>query len=267
MKFFKKVIMSVVLLAVVLVFCGCATASYRIDLNDDGSLSETYEIVLDTDTIKSAGYSDMQIANLKNHIASDLEANFNAFVVRYNSLDADGKAYVDDNFSFSKGWVDDIYTLRLEFDVLYMYYYFYNVSTDSITEPTTVVEEGTFIDKVTYSDTTIFSKITPLDYAYYSVYFPTYDLDDVQYSYTYATGSNRWHAVDADYDTFDGTNFAHTWNITSSNWGDTIELYYHSANEVAWLLLSTFVSLTVCAILLLIAIVKKIIGKDKEKSN
>lgn len=263
MKQIKKIIISFFILAIVLVFSGCATVNYRIDRNSDGSIYETFSVSLDVDEIKSAGYSDTDILNLKNKIEDDFERSIVAFSLRYSLYVLETKTYIDENFEYTNGWDGNSYILKLKFKTVYMYYLFYNISSEDPYEPIRTEEEGTFFKKIIYEDQTIYNEITVFDYADYLFDFPEFDVDDVECSYTYATNNYRWRSDDVDETSFDGDNYTYTWNLSSTDFNKTIQLYFYVANEVSWLVVITFSTLFVCAILLIIAIIK---AKKKSKN-
>ena len=118
-----------------------------------------------------------------------------------------------------------------------------------------------FSKKIIYEDQTIYNEITVFDYADYLFDFPEFDVDDVECSYTYATNNYRWRSDDVDETSFDGDNYTYTWNLSSTDFNKTIQLYFYVANEVSWLVVITFSTLFVCAILLIIAIIK---SKEKK---
>lgn len=256
MQKIKKVLISFFMLAIVLVFSGCATINYRIDRNDDGSIYETFSVDLNVDEIKTAGYTDSDILNLKNRLEDDFERSIVAFSLRYSLYVPETKSYIDENFEYTNGWDGNSYTLKLKFKTAYMYYLFYNISSEDPYEPIRREEEGTFFKKIIFEDQTIYSDITLFDYADYLLAFPEFDIDDVECSYTYATNNYRWRSDDVDETSYDGNNYTYTWSLSSSDFDKTIQLYFYSANEVSWLIVITFCTLFVCAILLIIAIIK-----------
>lgn len=256
MQKIKKILISVFVLTILLVFSGCATVNYRIDRNDDGSIYETFGVELDVDAIKAAGHSDAEILNLKNKIEDDFEKSIVTFSLRYSFFLAETKAYVDENFEYTNGWDSNKYVLKLKFNSIYMYYLFYNISSDTPYEPTQTIEEGVFFKKIIYEDTTIYNEITLYDIADYLTDFPEFDVDDVDCTYTYATPNYRWRGEGVDVTSYDDNNYTYTWNLSSSDWNEPIRLYFYVANEVSWLVVITFSTLLVCAIMLVIAIIK-----------
>ena len=70
-----------------------------------------------------------------------------AFSLRYSLYVLETKTYIDENFEYTNGWDGNSYILKLKFKTVYMYYLFYNISSEDPYEPIRTEEEGTFFKK------------------------------------------------------------------------------------------------------------------------
>ena len=102
---------------------------------------------------------------------------------------------------------------------------------------------------------------------YLKKYFNIFDEEDVNLTYSYLAGSSRYKS-NADSISYAGDGYySHTWNVDINNPDKEIYFSVRLANRWIWYVLAIGISLIVCFILVVIALILKIKNRPKLEKN
>ena len=265
---FMLVIMSVC-------FCACGQVNSSIITNSDGSIEEIVSIQLDVEKVLQAGYTEIQA--LKDEIS--LDANVEALKMKeklnnkinlhlLQTTDENTiktlNSYIDGISVYESKWKDNKYTIRVVFENVEVYKYYYNISDSS---KVIMYEEEHFLyNKVYWYGNTMYLKHRELYDNLKTKYednFPNLiNHADAELTYTYCADLRRQHS-DADYiEKIDGK-YYHTWLVDKDNTNQQIMFYYNVANTYNWIMVCILITLFITIILLTVVLIKKFKNKKK----
>ncbi len=276
-KLIKLIIVLLLLMFVTITFSACAQVRVMTITNDDNSIDELVTVTIVPEEIISAGYN---VTDLKTNISEKSQAEAKDMKDKLNlkiSLDlltTNDKETIEILNSFKDGievvksdWKDNTYAIGIRFKNIDVYRYYYGISENVKVE--TQVEEHFWYDKIYYYSSTMYVKHHDLYDAvnsYYSVKYPKLiNSESNELLYSYKTDLRRQHS-DADYITYEGGEYYHTWIVDPENVDKPIMLYYNVANPENYIIVGLCVSLGVTVILTIVAIILKYIKKEKDNA-
>lgn len=254
--------------------CGCANVNFVTYHNDDGSIYEYVNLTIDDQTLLDHGYNP-DIVKLEIKTNSHIEAN--ALINQYQTkltLEYQNQSISSDEYSklydgikiLEEDWNNGKYLIGLNFEDSTTYKKYYKLLNNSTFNSNTKKIEKLFYTKTYYYGTTnygdysIFNRI----YNYYSnTMFATIAPQETTLNYSYSVSTRRFHS-DADKVQLDSNgNYIHTWKVNPEQPARNIYFYTISANRSMWIIVCIGVSIIVCAILVIIGIIKY----KKSKNN
>ena len=260
-----------VLLLIVTTFCfsACAEVRSMTITNQDGSIEEIVYLTLDKNQVVESGnnYLELQrqIENDCKNVATLILSDY-AQRIEIDNMQKYAKRF---DVLLSSKWVDDCYSIRLKFDDINVYNYYYGITDENDVEPTT--EHHFLYDKISYVGYTSFA----VDYSlvgklktYFEINYneEILNLSNCKFYYTIEASSKREHS-NADFVSRVDGKWYHTWQIDINQPNRQVKLYYNLANRGNCVMLCVLIGLGVCAILLFIGILLSIINKMKLKHH
>lgn len=230
--------------------CGCASVSYTIIEDENGTVGQVVEIDLDELQLGNAGATQNQIQKMKTDIKSLIESKqteiLNAYVMRVNSdksLTSSQKNLFIEGVESDVQISDTIITARFDFISVVVYYYFYDIdpTQEDQDESVTQKDYNLFYDQYVQSTKTIFSNQELID-SYMDLandYISSLSLPNPskikapQYSYSYQTSSSKLKS-DADQISKTADGYVHTWYMTSDQTQREIHFYTRQPRREIW---------------------------------
>lgn len=269
----------VLFMLIVATFCltACSSINATTQINDDGTIDEFVTVSIDDNDLINQGYTSSQILTFKNDVQNTAVDACKRICNQFNSrvqsemLMAESQDLLDElksylnGISAFKGTVGDEMVFGIKFKNASVYRYYYNIFTYQT--PNYKYEKHFLYTKVYYYGYTMFAD-------YHSLYNTIKaDLADqypdivannqAQLSYTYETDMRREHS-DADKITTKDGKYYHTWLVDNDNLEKPVMIYYNIANSGNCILICICVTIVLCGVLLLIAL---IIEKRKKKKS
>ncbi|MCK9575221.1 MAG: hypothetical protein WC942_02040 [Clostridia bacterium] len=213
------------------IFAGCANIEYAIVQTPSGEILQKLNVLLDSDSIESDGYT-------AENIAEDVEVAMRSYLLMLP--EATGLIKTVERATNYSG--DILVSAKLEFSSVSVYYDYYDIDPEQRADNYTT-EKNFFTKKTIQTRTTEFSKINTFDYqtlftGLESPVINYFTINDVTFTYSYATYSSKLKS-DADsisYDYLQGI-YVHSWDIPQDNLTLSIHFYSLSANTTGWYIL------------------------------
>lgn len=248
----KKILAILILFIMVVTFSGCAKGNYSISIYDNGRIVETFYIELNQTAIELAGYDYMEVQNevlekfenVRNNLIANFNNNLNNLtLLQKNQVRAGIRMPSVENNMIGVSFVFDKINDYSGYDI---YKLFYGVVDDDEEDDNKIIEENIFFRKITTTSKTAFqnaqnSSLANQLLAYFSD--PNngdlaFTLDDVEFSYSYATASTKLYSnADRVYKTGGGLK-VHEWDVPSSNYDVEIEFYQYQIISTWWYVLA-----------------------------
>lgn len=276
---FKQVLIIFMLIFMSVCFSACGQVNSSIISNEDGSVEEIVSVELDVNKVLQAGYLDIQ--SLKDEISLDAKTEANKMKENLNNkiqlhlLQVESEkdkrtlnSYIDGISAYESKWKDNVYTIRVVFENMDIYKYYYNISDDNKVEMKE--EEHFFYNKVYWYGNTMYLKHRDLFESLKDKYDTKYpnliNQTDAELTYTYCADLRRQHS-DADYVERIDSKYYHTWIVDKNNPNQQIMFYYNVANTYNWIIMSLIITLCVTIIFSIVAIIIKINNKKQKNIN
>ncbi len=276
---FKQVLIIFILIVMSVCFCACGQVNSSIISNADGGVEEIVSVELDVNEVLQAGYLDIQ--SLKDEISLDakteavkmkeyLNNKIQLHLLQVES-EEDKKtlnSYIDGISVYESKWKDNVYTIRVVFENMDIYKYYYNISDDNKVEMKE--EEHFFYNKVYWYGNTMYLKhrdlFESLKDKYETKYPNLINHTDTELTYTYCADLRRQHS-DADFiEKIDGK-YYHTWIVDKDNPNQQIMFYYNVANTYNWIVVSLLITLSLTIIFSIVAIIIQLNNKKQKNIN
>lgn len=280
----KKILSIFALVLCVFMLCGCGSVAYQISYNSDSSVTETYTVTVDKDSLSASGktYADV-FAKATESANAYITNMFQKFKTR--TTDENDVTYVVEHIDPKPTIVDGeingkmkptIKDSYFQFSITFLdrktYNLFYGVDELNANQ-TEKLEKHLFYTKQIVTRKTPFSTLDGSDLANdWISYFGNESLYNLgtldNYIYAYSTYSEKVYsnAQQVGYDA--SGNKVHIWvfgadEVKSTNPNKCqITLYQIYINPVAWYVLAIVLTLILALILVLICVVK-----NKKKPN
>ena len=280
----KKILSVFALVLCVFMLCGCGSVAYQISYNSDSSVTETYTVTVDKDSLSASGktYADV-FAKATESANAYITNMFKKFKTR--TTDENDVTYVVEHIDPKPTIVDGeingkmkptIKDSYFQFSITFLdrktYNLFYGVDELNANQ-TEKLEKHLFYTKQIVTRKTPFSTLDGSDLANdWISYFGNESLYNLgtldNYIYAYSTYSEKVYsnAQQVGYDA--SGNKVHIWvfgadEVKSTNPNKCqITLYQIYINPVAWYVLAIVLTLILALILVLICVVK-----NKKKPN
>ena len=281
----KKILSIFALVLCVFMLCGCGSVAYQISYNSDSSVTETYTITVDKDSLSASGktYADV-FAKATESANAYITNMFKKFKTR--TTDENDVTYVVEHIDPKPTIVDDeingkmkptIKDSYFQFSITFLdrktYNLFYGVDELNANQ-TEKLEKHLFYTKQIVTRKTPFSTLDGSDLANdWISYFGNESLYNLgtldNYIYAYSTYSEKVYsnAQQVGYDS--NGNKMHVWVFSADEVKSTdpnkcqITLYQIYINPIAWYVLAIVLTLILALILVLVCVVK---NKKKPKS-
>lgn len=264
MKNFKTTCFVLLLMIISLCFGGCATINLGTITNTDGSIDEIVSVVLDVDAVIEAGENPTLVKNkIQQKGLENATKIYDKFILDIQvdinfSLDEQRiavlKKYRDGLKIIGNVWQDDIYKIGIRFPSEYAYNYFYNIQDTASTPKLT---EHFFYTKVEYDGLSKFCRYgnlqTELTYEFNNEFKNLANVEPVL-TYTLETELRRQHS-NADLIQKINNKYYHTWIIEQND--EVLTLYYNVAKPTSFMIVSFVITLSLCVVLLIVAIIIK----------
>lgn len=231
---FLMLIMSVIL------FSGCASVNYSIQIMEDGTVEQSFTVNLNEQELNDAGYQledvEQMIVGKMNTVVSNAYTNF-----ANRNLSTDIKQQVLNSILASVTYPDtNSVKLTLTFNSLTVYRYFYGSLPESDDpQDTTQTETHLFYDKYIDENQTVYYDLqdnsiaqSVLDY-----FGGDFTFEDSTYSFSYGTPLMHLYSNADEISVEDGVK-VHTWNFTYDQVNDNILTYTIGINSGAWYFLA-----------------------------
>jgi len=280
-KSMLRTILCCMLILVSIVFCGCSNVHYVNYTDENGVYTEMLEITLVKTKFENLESAKQDITNaIKSTLESqhssytaDINAKINEIkndpkkqdlCIAYNNL-LDDISWNIDEFNKNNSLV-----VKLQFQSKTSYLFFYDISNKNFSKKE--INKGLFYNKIYFKGNlnhfmqnslyqTLKSSI------YLKKYFNIFDEEDVNLTYSYLAGSSRYKS-NADSISYAGDGYySHTWNVDINNPDKEIYFSVRLANRWIWYVLAIGISLIVCFILVVIALILKIKNRPKQEKN
>lgn len=268
----KKLITIFMSLLCVFFLCGCATVNYNLSVNSDGSVTQTFSVVLNEELLSGKGKTLEEVKSEIRQTVNDVESKFNAEFLA-NVTNPEIIAYVIQNKTDAKITMGSNYALiKIDFKTAEAYTYYYSHTLD--TEDNSIITNEGFYKKSNNTSNTVFNDLENNAVAKRWLAFfgeaSGVTLSDCTYSFTYSTPSEHLHS-DADYVGYDENgNKAHTWYFTAdeitgqnAQTGDTINIYRIAVNSPLWY----YLALGLTALLVVVLVVTSKVKENKNKQE
>jgi len=280
----KKILSVFALVLCVFMLCGCGSVAYQISYNSDSSVTETYTVTVDKDSLSASGktYADV-FAKATESANAYITNMFKKFKTR--TTDENDVTYVVEHIDPKPTIVDGeingkmkptIKDSYFQFSITFLdrktYNLFYGVDELNANQ-TEKLEKHLFYTKQIVTRKTPFSTLDGSDLANdWISYFGNESLYNLgtldNYIYAYSTYSEKVYsnAQQVGYDA--SGNKVHIWVFGADEVKSTdpnkcqITLYQIYINPVAWYVLAIVLTLILALILVLICVVK-----NKKKPN
>jgi len=266
---FKTLTITLTIMLVLLSFllCGCAQVNLVTYHNDDGSLYEYVFLNIDEQALISNGYN---IDNVKLEIQTNSRFEANSLIEQFKNktteeyelqhLTNNEYAELYNGISLiEENWNGGQYLIGLNFKNSTVYKKYYELMNGVTFNTNPKIVKKLFYTKTyyygtaNYGDYSIFNRI----YNYYAgTIFSTISPQETSLTYSYSVSSKRFHS-DADQVTMDSNgNYLHTWKINPNEPAREILLYTISANRGMWIIVSIGIGLGTTLLLSSIALIK-----------
>lgn len=271
----------ILFMLIVSTFClsACSSINATTQINDDGTIDEYVVVNIDDNDLINQGYSSSQILSLKTDV-QDIGKNaskklcneFNSRVQTAILL-----ATTQDEIDELKSYLNGVTALKgnsanalvfgIRFKNASVYRYYYNIFTYQA--PNYKYEKHFLYTKVYYYGLTMYADYTSLYNsikAELSAQYPEIVANNkAQLSYTYETDMRREHS-DADYITSKNGKYYHTWIVDNDDFEKPVMIYYNIANSGNCILICIGITIVLCGVLLMIAlIIEKCKGKKSKQ--
>lgn len=275
-KYFRLIIL---LMLIVSTFCltACSSVNATTQINDDGTIDEYVVVNIDDNDLINQGYSTSQILALKTDVQNIGAQASNRLCSEFNSrvqtdiLLATTQDEIDELKTYLNGIVaikgnsGEALAFGIKFKNVSVYRYYYNISTNQ--SPKYKTEKHFLYTKVYYYGLTMYADYTALYNAIKTDLANDYpDIvanNQATLSYTYETDMRREHS-DADYIECKNGKYYHTWMVDSNDFEKPVMIYYNIANSGNCILICIGLTIVLCGVLLMIAL---IIEKRKKKKS
>lgn len=263
---FNRIILSIMLVLLMFLLCGCASVNFVTYHSDDGSIQEYVYITLDKQALLSHGYN---IASVQFEIKSNSYQQATTLVQEYrNKLEIEYHSNILTNYEYTElyngikvieqDWSDCKYTIGLHFNSSTIYKKYYELLNDVTftSNPKQVKKlfytKSYYYGTTNYGDYSIFNTI----YNYYNnTMFASISPQQTSLTYSYSVSTRRFHS-DADQVQMDNNgNYIHTWNVDPSNPARQICFYTITANRSVWILTAVGISLATCLVLCIVGVI------------
>lgn len=256
-----KTVALILIISLCTFLCGCASVEYKMIVKNNGNVVEVFTVRLDEQEIENAGYN---VEELKDKIKNDAANLITEDVLSYYfRLEIDqmpqGSAerkYYEEGVKISSGWEKNEFNMTVAFMDVSIYYLFYNIVNPG-SEDNEVEEKHLFYNITTYYTKTAFYGINFQNQLLksYADSYPEFTKADIDYFYSYAVDSPRWHS-NANYQRKVGGEYVHTWALNANELNREIYLYKITANQWPWMVLGISAGLLFSAVLIFISIHK-----------
>ena len=278
---FKKSILCFLLILISLIFGGCSQVNYVNYTDENGIYTEVVEITLDETKFENLEQAKQDISD---HVNSTLLSEYTSYTFkvnnkineyRYDPQNQDlYEAYIDllDDVTWEFNNFEDgnYFYVKLMFASTSSYLIFYDLTEKNFTEKD--INEGLFYNTITYTGNlgyyiknSLYSSLKSSPYL--KKYFNQFSEQDVDLTYTYLAGSNRYKSdADETYYAGDGL-YAHVWKVDTNNMEKEIHFSLRIANRWIWYVVAISISLLFCIVLAIIGVMIHIVKKKKEKEK
>lgn len=291
MKKLKAYSISIILVLVVLFFCGCSKVSYSVIQYPNGKISQTFQVSVDKEMLINQGLDETDVANLETKIKSVLKDVVDKLILEFRAEAQE--IYKDDIVTYSKvitkvengltkgvAVKDNFVVAEFLFEDYITYKYFYNINdetssntekkqtflynvnlTNSLTPFATYENSAIFLDAVTEIENYV------LENNIQNVAGEIFSREDLVFNYCYVVPAGAKMHSDADYvSTINGLEY-HVWKMDSSNLAREISLYTLSPRTYIWYGLALILTLILMIILFFVCFIKCKKDKKVEKKE
>lgn len=275
-----KSVLCFVLIMVSIVFCGCSQVNFINYTDENGIYTEVLEITLDETKFENLNKAKQDISDAVN---STLLSKYSTYTMNINmklnefKYDSEKQdlyvAYQDllDDVTWETHNFDDknYFYIKLMFASTSSYLIFYDITEKNFSEKE--VTKGLFYNTINYKGNLGYyiqhSLYSTLRHSpYLDKYFETFSEEDVDLTYSYLAGSSRYKS-NADEVFYVGEGlYSHTWKVDTNNMDKEIHFSLRIANRWIWYVLAIGISLIVCVILILTALIMHFLKKKQQKN-
>ncbi len=276
-KHFSKILICIALIVSAFCLTACSTVNATTVTNEDGTIDELVYVKIDDADLLNQNYTNSQIVVLKNDIkdtasnaGQNIVSNFNVRV-QTDALLATTELERQRILSYNNGIIylmdsqdDGTMIFGLRFRDANVYRYYYNISETA--SPQYITEKHFLYTKCYYYGLTMYPDYTSLYNQIKSslqVKYPDLVANNMaNLQYTYQTELRREHS-DADFVSYKNGVYYHTWIVDENDFEKPIMIYYNIANSGNCILLCIGVSIVLCGILWIVAV---LVDKHKKRS-
>lgn len=291
----KKLLAVFLCLFSVILFCGCGSVSYILQVESSGVVTQGIVLKFSQKAIQNAGKT---VADFQTHVQSVGNQVMHNSITNFESshnLTDEMKTYNGETVSFASiinftfenmdpqngkpkyEWIqqgDEITcTITLRFLNVYAYYYFHDIYPDTPEDDTnkSVVDHAFYLKKITESKSPFFDLQNNEIAQYFLNYFGagTFTLDDMKYSFCYSTTDEKLHGDTSYTYTASNGNKVLVWEYSAADLakenGGMFHTYKIGIKAYMWYMLAIVISLGVAVVLSVYCIKKD--KKKKEQSG
>lgn len=266
----KKVLQTVLILMIcIFAFSGCASVHYGVFLYDDGSIEQSFQMVLDKTVIEDSGYN---FEDAKAEIRYQMQTIVDKYQTKL-LLYCLETAQSPDDCGIELTGIQDVSDTSLyvsiKFESITVYKSFYNISQNGGSdgeETPDINVDGIFFTRDRTEIRTVYYNISEDEFVQDLLeYFSTSEvltLSDIEFYFYYGTPSNKLYAENAfSYRQNDLT--IHRWTLDASTLNDSVVIFTIEFHPVSWYLLA----LSLTAVLIVVLVIVSLYKKNKKNNK
>lgn len=298
----RKILAVFLCLFSVIIFCGCGSVSYILQVDSNGVVTQACVITISKKDIENAGKTIDDFEYNLQYVANTVVTNSINNFKSSHELTEEVETYGGEKVPFStvltytlsnidlyfggpkyerKISTDNntyTYTITLKFLTISAYYYFHDVYPDTPEDDSnkTVEEHAFYIKKITENKSAFYDLANDDITKYFMNYFgdDKFSLSDMTYSFCYSTTDDKLYSDATKVYTASNGNIVHQWDYTATDLaqenGGVFHTYTIKVKAYMWYMLALIISLSVALILVIYVKVKErkeIIMTDSEQHD
>lgn len=257
MKKFKKILLSLMLTFIIILFSGCASIQYQRTLYENGRILDAVSVKLDTQAITNAGYNIEKVSqDVKIKMQEYLNQVVNSFYNRDDGLLDIEKIAVYNNLNTLVTTKNDYIIASIEFNNYNTFKYFYGLHLIEDNEDDTNIVESFLYNKNVSTGKTIFAgqDANFINNEFMAYFNNDFSIENCDLTYVFGTPESKLHS-DADYTYKEDGVIYHQWMLTDKN--DDISTFTFQMKPVNWYILALIVTFALIIILFIVSIFVK----------
>ena len=287
----KKILAVFLCLFSALIFCGCGSVSYILQVSSSGVVTQACVIIVSKKDIQDAGKTITNFRNNVEYVGNTVVSNsINSFKNSHELTD-EVETYGGEKVPFStvmtytlsnielyfggpkyewSGLDSDSDTLTctisLKFLTISAYYYFHDIYPDTPEDESnkTIEDHAFYVKKITESKSPFYDLANDDDIVQYFInYFgeDKFTLSDMKYSFCYSTTDEKLYSDANQIYASSNGNIVHQWDYTAADLaqenGGLFHTYTIKIKAYMWYMLAIIISLSVALVLIIYVKIKE----------